>query len=306
MSSRHLLLAVFCIFELTRIPVVGAADNEPRLSPRLLCEDPQRLAQAPNWQPRDHQSCQFTGLTETALKKYLAFYPGHGMGLQTVSFHLRDGVLLATGAFDSSVKDPVEPSILLTETELSEETQKLTRSGYRPRQVSVIVDREDTARFTLLWQKQERDVAVVLSNLTDAEFEAKWEELVVRQKYWVEDYSEYMVNGQHRHVAIFVFDGSTSVYFYNRMSRAELQDTLNSLHLKGFHITSLNACLDPEKTSFAAVWKPSRSGWVAYADMSAATFAQRSKDLERQSYHLHKIQVYGNSDRFGGVWRSIP
>jgi phospholipase C len=254
------------------------------------------------------RSCFFYNLAPERLAQYLPFYSGAGLGLQTLSFHYREGRLLASGAFDSDASEAGPPSALLTAGEAGPEFAVHANAGLRPRQLSVTVDPQGQARFTLLWQKSGTESYFLFTEMTDAEFERHWRELVVTQGYRIEDYAEYRADGERKHAAIFISDGDSSFYFYNQMSRAELQDQINALKLKGFRVASLNTCeFDGRHAEYAAVWRRADDGWSAYADMSLADFLQKAETLGELGYRPFKIQGHGNSDRFSAVWkRAVP
>lgn len=231
-----------------------------------------------------------------------SYYPNQGLGLQTLSLYRAGNQTLAAGSFDSSVQGPWYALGNMTTAGFSQAFSNYGAQGFRPREISVMIDAQGQPRFSAIWKKRTEQGYYTYINMTDADLNQKWNTLVTNQGYRVEDYVSYNVNGQRRHAAIYVRDGK-GFYFFTGMTQASFGQKFNELAAQGFYPTSFNAVMTPQGERYACVWMKATGATAMFFNMSAAGYQQKFDYYNSLGFKVKKIHVYGNGSRFSAIWK---
>lgn len=243
----------------------------------------------------------FHNISWNLYKFYFNYYPNMGLGPQTLSVYHSGNQVLAAGAFHEVVQSPWAVRGYLTTNEFNQWFSTYHNQGLRPRELQVQIGFDGLPRFTGIWQKRGNEAYYTWINMSDADMQAQWNNLVLRQGYRVEDYVGYTVAGQVRHAAIFVKDGQGFYLWYN-MTQAGYDQKFNELWAQGWRTTSFNAAALPWGERYGGVWMKKPGAWVTWYNLSGAQYQQKFEQLGGQDYRLWKIQGYGNGSRFGAIW----
>lgn len=230
-----------------------------------------------------------------------SYYPNQGMGLQTLSLYRAGNQTLAAGAFSAAVTGGWYAYGNLTTASFNERFQQLNNDGFRPRELSVMVV-NGQPRFTAIWKKRAGEAYYTYINMSGADLNAKWQNLVEQQGFRVEDYVSYYINGVKKHAAIYVKDGK-GFYFYMNMSKASFEQRFQQMAQEGYYPTSFNASASPQGEVYAAVWMKTTGATAMFFNMSAAGYQAKFDHYNSLGYRLHKIQGYGNGQRFAAIWK---
>lgn len=231
-----------------------------------------------------------------------SYYPNQGLGLQTLSLYRAGNKLMTAGSFDSTVKGPWYALGNISTAQFSQAFSNYASQGFRPRQLAVLVDGAGQPKFTAIWKKLAGESFYTWVNMSDADFNAKWNDLVVNQHYRIEDYAAYMVGGQKRHAAIYVRDGQP-FYFFIGMNQSGFAQKFNQLAAQGFYPTSFNAVSTPQGETYAGVWMKATGPTAMYFNMSAADYQAKFNQFSAQGLRVMKIQGYANGTRFAAIWK---
>ncbi len=242
----------------------------------------------------------FHDVDSSLVIKYFDYYPGMGLNPQTLAPSTKDGALRLSGAFASAAPSPWYAYVNMDTPDFSSKFTSLAGQGFRPRQLSVMLDGSGQPHFAALWKKTAGEGFYLWLNMTDVDLTTKWNELVVRQGFRVDDFASYVVAGKTLHAAIFVKDG-VPFYLYRGMTTADLQAKFNQLYAQGFYMTSIQAS-EPGGTSFAGVWQKIPGKWAAYAGMSSTDYQAKFNELSAQGFRLYKLQSYANTSKFAAIW----
>lgn len=137
----------------------------------------------------------------------------------------------------------------------------------------------------------------------DASFDQKWNDLVLDQKFRVDDHAVYEVGGQRRHAAIFVKDGSTGFYLWQLMTSEQFQAKFNEMTSKNFMMESINVAELSGGLRYSGVWRPNTAPTFTFYGMTARSYQQKFNELWAQGFRLYQIQGYANSSSFAAIWR---
>ncbi|MGH7563338.1 MAG: hypothetical protein ACREK5_02815 [Gemmatimonadota bacterium] len=234
---------------------------------------------------------------------YWGYYTGMGMALQTVSVHRSGSAVLASGSFQSGLPNTWFARLYMTGSDYQHWFNTYDQMGFRPREIQVARDGGGAPRFTVIWKKRSGEGYVAHHNLTDTDWNAKWQEYVVNGKMRVEDRAAYQVGGQRLWAAVFVKDGSPGFYELHYMP----SDTFNARFAKyydeGFRLWSV----DPEELSggirYGAIWRPMPGTWPARHGLTPAEYQAEFLKYAGQGYRLHRVRGYADSGRFAAIWR---
>ncbi len=234
---------------------------------------------------------------------YWGYYTGMGMALQTISVHRRGSSVLASGSFQWGLPSTWYARLYMTADDYQHWFDTYDQMGFRPREIQVAKDGSGQPRFTVIWKKRQGEGYVAHHNLSDADWNAKWQEYVVQGKMRVEDRAAYQLGNQRLWAGVFVKDQSPGFYELHYMP----SDTFNARFAKyydeGFRLWSV----DPEELSggirYGAIWRPMPGAWPARHGLSPAEYQAEFLKYAGQGYRLHRIRGYANSDRFAVIWR---
>lgn len=243
----------------------------------------------------------FHNLSWDLFKFYFSYYPNMGWGPQTLSVYKAGGNVRAAGAFHPTIKAPWAARGYLTTAEFSQWFNTYHQQGLRPRELQYTPGQDGQPRFTAIWQKRGSEGYYTWINLSDADFTAKWNDLVTRQGYRIEDYIAYSVAGQRRHAAIFVKDGLSFELWYN-MNPNEYSQKFTSRAANGWKNTSFNAADLPWGQRYGGVWMQKPGAWATWFNMTGAGYQQKFEQLSGQGFRLWKVQGYSDGNSFGGIW----
>jgi len=232
---------------------------------------------------------------------YFNYYPNMNWGPQTLSVYKAGNQVRAAGAFHPSVTGSWAVRGYLTSAEFDNWFNIYLRQGLRPRELQYTQGWDGQPRFTAIWQRRGNEGFYTWINLSDADFTAKWNDLVVNQGYRIEDHVSYSAGGQRRHAAIFVKDGQGFQLWYN-MSANEYSQKFNSLGAQGWRNTSFNAADLPWGQRYGGVWLKKPGAWATWFNMSGAGYQQKFEQFGGQGFRLWKIQGYGDGNTFGAIW----
>lgn len=243
----------------------------------------------------------FHNISWELYKFYFSYYPNMDWGPQTLSVYHSYPDIKAAGAFHELVPPSWAVRGYLTTAEFNSWHATYHAQGFRPRELQVQMGNDGQPRFTAIWQKRGNETYYTWINMSDADFTAKWNDLVLRNGYRVEDYVAYTIGGQRYQGAIFVKDGQ-SFYLWHGMTQAEYQVKWNELWSQGWYTTSFNAAALPAGERYSSVWMKKPGSWATWFNLSGAGYQQKYNELSAQGYRPWKIQGYANGTRFGAIW----
>jgi hypothetical protein len=237
--------------------------------------------------------------------KYFNYYTGMGMALQTISLHRSGSSVLASGSFQYGLSSQWKARLYMTVTDFNTYFKQYHDQGYRPREISVTPDGSGIPRFTVIWKKRTTEGYYTYYNLTDAEFQAKWNTHVVQGKMFVADHVSYNYNG-NKHAVIFVSSSNPAFYEYHYMSASAFDSKVTNLNTSGYHLASINVAELSNGTFYGGVWRPKTTTFYVYYGMSPADYQTKFNTMTSQGYRLHKVQGYANSTKLAGIWVKTP
>ncbi len=233
---------------------------------------------------------------------YWGYYTGMGMALQTIDIHRRNDEVLASGSFQRGLPSAWYARLYMTGDDYQKWFATYGQKGFRPREISVAKDGSGAPRFTVIWKKTAGEGYVAHHGLTDADWDAKWQQYVVHDHMRVEDRVAYEVNGQRRWAAVFVKDAKPGFSERHYMSSDEFNERFASNYDEGLRLTSV----DPEELSggmrFGAIWRPMPGTWPARHGMTPAEYQSEFLKYAGQGFRLYRVRGYANSGRFAAIW----
>ncbi|HUP02156.1 MAG TPA: hypothetical protein VM737_11660 [Gemmatimonadota bacterium] len=234
---------------------------------------------------------------------YWGYYTGMGMGLQTISLHRRGGEVLASGAFQRGLPPAWYMRMFMTGDEYQEWFDTYGAQGFRPRQIKVTPDAGGAPRFTVIWKKAEGESVAAYHGLTDADWDARWQEHVVAGKMRVGDRVAYRQGNGRRLAAVFVKDGGSPGFAeLHYMTGADYQAKFDEFGDGGLTLVDAEAEELPEGLRFGGIWEPRPGSWAARHGLSPAQYQEAFEELSAQGFRLYDIQGYADSERFIAVW----
>jgi hypothetical protein len=244
----------------------------------------------------------FNNLPADAFLKYWSYYLQMGMVLQTLSVHRHGGDVLTSGSFQTGIENDWWVYFYLPRAEAQAKFDAFFKKGYRPRELSVTPDDSGQPRFNMIWKKMKGESFYAFFDLTDADWQKKWDDLVKKQHYRVEDQFEYGgAGGSRHHAAIFVKDGPADFYELHDTSFAQFQKSFDDYYKKGYQLQDFNAAL-LASTTYGGIWRKKPGYWITHFDVSPADYQNIFWDLQNKGYRLWKIQGYADSQKFGAIW----
>lgn len=243
----------------------------------------------------------FHNISWELYKFYFSYYPNMGLGPQTLSVYRAGSEVRAAGSFNEFVKTPWAVRGYLTSQEFDQWFNTYRNQGLRPRELQVQVGANGLPRFTAIWKKTAGEGYYTWINMTDADFQAKWADLVEHQGYRVEDHVSYTVNGQRRHGAIFVKDGQGFHLWYN-LTQPAYQQKFDELWAQGWRTTSFNAAALPWGERYGSVWMKKPGAWSTWFNLSGSQYQQKYNEHANNGFYIWKVQGYRNGTRFGAIW----
>ncbi len=231
--------------------------------------------------------------------KYFGYYPGMGMGLQTLSVHKKDSKVLASGAFLHGIPSDWYARFWMSGADYQYWFTEYDKQGYRPRQIQVAPDPSGTPRFNVIWQRRSGESYVAMHDADESGWNGVWKEWVDQKGYRVEDRVAYSSGGTQKYAVVFVKDGA-GFYELHKMDGAAFQAKFDDLWGKGYRTTSISI-LD-NGSSYGGVWRAMPGYWVTQAGLSASGYQDKFSELASQGYRLHRVEGYQNSSRFAAIW----
>jgi hypothetical protein len=244
----------------------------------------------------------FYSLPLQHLLQYWGYYTGMGMTLQTLSVHHANGVVLATGSFQSGLSPDWYADCYLTSEEFDYWYWHPDWADYRPREIGVTIDSAGAARFSVIWTRLSGEGNFTYWDMTQEAWDSTWESLVVNEGYRVEEHAVYEVQGVVYHAAVLVDDGDSDFRLWEHMSSPGLQGKVNEMHGDGYVIVGLG----PEELSqgllYTGTWRVRPGWWPAYYEMTGDWYQSTYLEFAQQGYRLHRIRGYANSGLFAAIW----
>jgi hypothetical protein len=234
----------------------------------------------------------------------LLYYPNAGYGPQTLDFYTAvDGSIAATGAF--------APSVQATDWKLWAYVDKSTMdqkiAGYttrRVRQISVNVPPTGAQRYTAIWEaKAPFEQVLTRTDLSDAQWNTNWTQLVQNGQYGLLDHFVYRLNNTTYHAVSYASSAKSFVHAFGRTA-AQVDALDQQQKAAGWHLYALSATegVTGNAVTFSAIWRPLPAASTYMVDMSSGLFAIELLIKRGQGYHLVRSQGYDNGTRFLAVW----
>jgi len=236
------------------------------------------------------------------VSKYFGYYTGMGMALQTISLYRGDDGVLAAGSFQYGAPKPWLCRFYATAADYQDWFDEYHGKGYRPREVVVTKASDGTPRFSSIWQRRTNETYYAYTRLTDAEWDAKWNELVKQKSYRVDDHFIYDDKGTTRHAGIFVKDGITAFFSRSALTGSDFQKAFDDYWKQGFRLVSLNASELKGGTRFTGVWRKMPGAWVAHFGLTPGEYQEKFLHYGAAGYRAHKVQGYAGADRLAAIW----
>lgn len=242
------------------------------------------------------------------VRKNFDYYPSRGFGARTMSIY-RTGFLkptYAAGAFEQNATGTVA-TFVEHPTTFGESFRAKDRAGYRPLEISGYLGDENVngqpghINFNTIWERKDRFASATYVGMTEADFEAKYQDLVVRQGYRPQDHFSYYEYGQIRHAMIYVKDGAGFIY-YRGMTAPQFEARLREMGAKGWAPVNLNVLEVPGAFYYSCIWKKTGRPNVIYYGLTGDGYQQKWSQLNAQGYRLIKIQGYNKGTQFAAIW----
>jgi murein DD-endopeptidase MepM/ murein hydrolase activator NlpD len=244
----------------------------------------------------------FHNLPADALFKYWGYYTGMGMAPQTFSFYRAGGQLLAAGAFQWGLSTDWYAYAYMTMADSQTKFDAFFKQGYRPREVSIVMDDSNQPRVNHIWKKMAGESFYEWLDMSDDVWLAKWNDLVKQKGFRVEDHFEWSNDGKRHHAGIFVKDGVTDFYELHGLSAAGFQSKFDDYFKQGYQLVDVNTAEIGGQRSYGGIWMKRPGAFMAYVDMSADDYQSIFWTLHQQGYQLSKVQGYGGGNLFGAIW----
>lgn len=195
----------------------------------------------------------------------------------------------------------------LTPAQYQQAVGELKDKGLRPQLVSCY-NLDSQERFAGIWTEAGNVAWEARHNLTPAEFQAKFNELL-SQGYRLDSLSGYTVGGQERFVAIWSKSPGPEWAARNSLTSAQYQAAVEEFQKKGFRVQHVNGYTVGSQERYAAIWiKSDGVDWQARHGLTAAQFQQTFNDLTGKGFRIESISGYsvGGQERFAAVWTKSP
>lgn len=115
----------------------------------------------------------FHNVPVAILAEYFGYYPGMGMGLQTLSVHRKGTQLLASGSFQKGLSGAWKARFYMTGDDFQHWFDEYHKAGLRPREIGVTLDGSSNPRYNVIWQKRGNEGYYCYPSLTQAEWDKK-------------------------------------------------------------------------------------------------------------------------------------
>ncbi len=231
------------------------------------------------------------------------YFPGTGMGLQTLSVHKMGNNYYASGSFQYGLPSQWYCRINMNSQQYQQYFNEYSAKGYTPRQISVCKDNGGNPLFTVIWRKlQANEGTISYHNLDDAGWNAAWKKHVDMEKKSCTEHVRYQVNGKVLHAAVFS-TVNQGFYVFHSMAVIDFQRKFDEMSKAGFMPTNIQAEEIGGKTTFSGVWEPAKGKpYIALAELSAPAYQNKFNELSAQGYQLERVMGYSNSTKFVAIW----
>ncbi len=244
----------------------------------------------------------FDNLPADTFLKYWSYYTGMGMVLQTFSVHRHGGDVLTSGSFQWGIENDWYVYFYLHANDAQAKFDDFLKKGYRPREISVTLDDSKQPRINMIWKKMHGESFYSWTNLSDADWMAKWNDLVKKQGFRVEDHFEWSNDGKPHHAAIFVKDGQSDFVELHNLSSPGFQTDFDKYFKQGYQLQDINAAEGAGARTYGGIWMKKPGYWMTYYDQTPAQYQSNFWTLQLQGYRLWKIQGYADSGLFAAIW----
>ncbi len=230
------------------------------------------------------------------------YFPGTGMGLQTLNVSRKGNDYISAGSFQYGLSNQWYCRINMNGTQYQNYFDEYGGKGFIPRQISVCKSNGGDPLFTVIWRKIEPgEKTAAYHNIDDAAFTAAWKKHVDQEKKAVTEHVRYEVNGKVYHAVIFSSINKGFYVFYG-MDAAAFKKKFDELFAKGFMMSTIRAEEIGGKTTYAGVWIPLKGSFIALADMSFQGYQSKFDELSGKGYKLTRVMSYANSTKFAAIW----
>jgi hypothetical protein len=225
-----------------------------------------------------------------------------GMAPQTFSFYRAGAQLLSAGAFQWGLSTDWYAYAYMTMADAQSKFDAFFKQGYRPREVSIVMDDANQPRVNQIWKRMTGESFYEWLDMSDDVWRAKWDDLVKQKGFRVADHFEWSNDGKRHHAGIFVKDGVTDFYEWQDLSIADLQSKFDGYLRQGYQQVDTNTAEIGGQRSYGGIWMRRPGSFMAYVDMNADEYQSIFWALHQQGYQLSKVQGYGGGNLFGAIW----
>jgi murein DD-endopeptidase MepM/ murein hydrolase activator NlpD len=244
----------------------------------------------------------FHNVPANVVSKYFGYYPGMGLALQTLNLHRDGNEVLASGSFQYGLPSQWYARFYMTAADFQHWFDEYHDKGYRPREISVTPDSNGNPRFNVIWKKRNGEGYYTFFGLTDAQWQQKWNDLVVDDSWVVEEQVTYDTNAGARHAAVFISAPKVSFAEWHYLSSATFNTKFAQLNGQGFRNTNMHVAELDGTRYYGGIWRKVPGAWITLYGLTPAEYQAQFNNYTAQGYRLYRIQGYADSSRFAAIW----
>lgn len=126
----------------------------------------------------------------------------------------------------------------------------------------------------------------------DQVWSTRWNDLVIRQGYRLDDYIAYSSNDQNQHAAIYVKDG-TPFQFLQYADQDKFMEKSRIFASSGYYPISVNATPSRGGDMFNGIWikRPGKRSFV-YVNMTSDEYQTKFNYFVSKNYRVAKMRNY--------------
>jgi hypothetical protein len=157
-------------------------------------------------------------------------------------------------------------------------------------------------RFSALWRPLEPGESTEhRAQLTDAQWNALWQNCVIDQEWRLEDYLGYSVGGvNYQSVFVTSHQGRPSLYS-GLMTSSVFDQTIDDYKDDGFLPVNFNAASHASSLRFSGIFRDLPGCWKVAWGLTPAGYQSYVSQQVQLGYRVWKVQGYANSSRYGVV-----
>lgn len=255
---------------------------------------------------RESTSCYDTPAAGVLFPRHLMPYPPDFHGLDYAILSRSGSTIYAMGSYQRGLSANWRAALWYSGADFETLKNSYKAQNLRTREVSVAIASDGTPRYTAIWAPRGAGEDYILHRaLTQAGFDADWQNLVVNGGYRVDDYFEYEIAGQRQISAGFTNNFGSGFKLFTGLSHLDEVTRIATEQAQGWRPLHLNIA-EPSWRR-ALLFRPSSCCWIAQSALSASGYQSFHDDVVGdRGYRLYQVEGYDGSSTFAAVATRSP